>query len=431
MSILEKLFSGNDKGHNFLIGNGIAPLCLSDVFEQETSWLSQIPEGSVVALVGDFDAITIKIFLELINLKCIVIPLVNETKNYHEFYFEVTQAEWLISGSRVEQLKGNGKHNLYDSLRRERIPGLILFSTGSTGQQKAILHNFDFFLSRFFVKRPTLRTLSFLQFDHIGGINTLFHTMANGGVLIKPASRAPNVVLETIKEFNVEVLPTTPTFLRYLLFSGLLPKGIPDSLKIITYGTERMDEDTLKRYSNQLPNIDFRQTYGMTELGIMRVKSKSRNSLFMKIGGDGVETKINEKNELLIRSDTRMLGYLNSPSPFDKNGWYQTGDIVEQVDDYLRIVGRNNEVINVGGLKFLASEIEAVALQFPNVQFVKVNVMENQLTGQHVEISVQVDITDFDIENYRDFLREKFQKHMMPRRIKLEEVPHNHRFKKS
>ena len=75
-------------------------------------------------------------------------------------------------------------------------------------------------------------------------------------------------------------------------------------------------------------NFDFRQTYGMTELGVVRVKSKARNSLFMKIGGEGIETRVID-NILEIRSNTRMVGYLNEESPFDKEGWYNSNDIVE------------------------------------------------------------------------------------------------------
>ena len=55
----------------------------------------------------------------------------------------------------------------------------------------------------------------------------------------------------------------------------------------------------------------------MSELGILRVKSESRQSLYMRIGGEGVEWKaIN--NMLYIKSQNRMIGYLNAESPFDK-----------------------------------------------------------------------------------------------------------------
>ena len=98
-------------------------------------------------------------------------------------------------------------------------------------------------------------------------------------------------ILELCAKHEIEVLPTTPTFLRMMLMSGLIPEKMPESLKIITYGTERMDQPTLDALCKILPNIDFRQTFGMSELGIVRVKSKSRDSLFMKIGGEGVKTR--------------------------------------------------------------------------------------------------------------------------------------------
>ena len=122
-----------------------------------------------------------------------------------------------------------------------------------------------------------------------------------------------------------------------------------------------MDQPTLDSLCKILPNVEFRQTFGMSELGILRVKSESRNSLFMRIGGEGVKTKIDD-NVLYIKSDSRMIGYLNAESPFDEEGWYNTKDIVEVKDQMIKVTGRTTEVINVGGLKFMASEVERVAL---------------------------------------------------------------------
>ena len=67
-------------------------------------------------------------------------------------------------------------------------------------------------------------------------------------------------------------------------------------------------------------------------LGSVRVKSKARNSLFMRLGGEGIKTRI--KGVLEIWSRTKMLGYLNANSPFDQEGWYNTGDLVLEEDGY-------------------------------------------------------------------------------------------------
>jgi acyl-CoA synthetase (AMP-forming)/AMP-acid ligase II len=215
-----------------------------------------------------------------------------------------------------------------------------------------------------------------------------------------------------------------------MLMSGAVPDKVPTCLKVITYGTERMDQPTLDDLCKFLPNIDFRQTFGMSELGIVRVKSEARNSLFMKIGGEGVETKV-VNNVLQIRSESRMLGYLNAPSPFDAEGWYDTKDIVEVIDDYYKVTGRISDVINVGGLKFMASEVERVALNFPNVSLVKAIPKQNPITGQHVELLVE-STSEFGIDkdSLMTFLKERLQPHMVPKRIRIESVAIGHRFKK-
>ena len=215
-----------------------------------------------------------------------------------------------------------------------------------------------------------------------------------------------------------------------MLMSGLIPDRVTSSLKIITYGTERMDQLTLDELCRLLPNVDFRQTFGMSELGIVRVKSEARDSLYMKIGGEGVETRVID-GVLQIRSHSRMMGYLNAESPFDNEGWYDTKDIVEERDGYYKVTGRIGDVINVAGLKFMASDVEHVALQFPNISFVKAFAKNNPITGQHVELFIQSKIDQsVNINNLRKFLSKKLPKHMYPKRIKKEEINFGHRFKK-
>ena len=190
-----------------------------------------------------------------------------------------------------------------------------------------------------------------------------------------------------------------------------------------------MDQFTLDALCELLPNIDFRQTFGMSELGIVRVKSEARDSLFMKIGGEGVETRVVD-NVLEIRSQTRMLGYLNAESPFDDEGWYNTKDIVEERDGFYKVTGRTSEVINVGGLKFMASEVERVALQYENVELAKAVAQSNPLTGQHVELTVQSSPKkDVDKVGLKTFLANQLPNHMVPKRIKFGSVPVGHRFK--
>ena len=425
---LSKIWSGIN--YPFLIYDN-KKVNFSQIKELKFIDLSIVKQGDVVAIISDFNLKSIQTILRLIDLKAIIVPLTKDTKAYHNYFFSSALVDFVIENDTIFKINHKKENDLINILRSKNHAGLILFSTGTTGKQKAILHDLTLFLKRFETPRPTLKTINFLLFDHIGGINTLFHTLYNRGTVIVPVSRTVDSILKTCKDYNVELLPTTPTFLRLMLMSNSFPDKIPDCIKIITYGTERMDQFTLDELCKNLPKIEFRQTFGMSELGIIRAKSEARNSLFMKIGGEGVETRVVD-NILQIRSKSRMIGYLNAPSPFDPEGWYNTKDVVEVKKNLYKITGRNSDIINVGGLKFMSSDVEKIVLEHPSILFAKVLVKNNPFTGQHVELSVQPKYNDtVNKEALMFFLKKKLQSHMVPKRIIIENTNIGHRFKKN
>ena len=116
-----------------------------------------------------------------------------------------------------------------------------------------------------------------------------------------------------------------------------------------------MDKFTLNDLTAKLPSIQFKQTYGLSELGILRTKSKSNNSIYFKFDDD---VKVREIDKILcLNTKHKMLGYLNHTSPFDDEGWYTTNDIIKRDEDGYLTIGRKNNIINVGGQKFMPSEL--------------------------------------------------------------------------
>jgi acyl-coenzyme A synthetase/AMP-(fatty) acid ligase len=436
MRILEELARRNEGNHQpFMIGPGGA-LAFDDIARAAANPsvnISGIKSGDVVALIGDFDGPTIALMLELLDRGVILMPLTEGTRADHEYFFESSNAKWVIrtvGGTGIKRLAPQREdHPLLDEVRHRGHPGIIFFSSGTTGRPKAILHDFNNFLERYAVPRPPLRALNFLLFDHAGGINTMLHTLFNKGVVVVPSERTPETIAAEMVTHRVELLPTTPTFLRMMLLAGVFDTMQFPDLRVITYGTERMDQGTLDRLCAKLPNVDFRQTYGLSELGVFQVKSKARDSLWMQIGGKGIETKI-EDGVLFIRSANRMLGYLNAPSPF-VDGWYDTGDIVEQDADYIKVVGRAKEILNVGGLKILPGEVERVALLHPDVLRAKVIGVSNPITGQHIEVTVEPrEGAELDRRAMMAHFRSHLQKQLSPHRVTIGKVEVSHRFKK-
>lgn len=431
MRILKELHDRNEGNHApFLIGPG-GSLAFDDIASAGGRVdLGGIEQGDVVALVGDFDGATIATMLELLDRGVVLMPLTEGTRADHEYFFESGRAEWVIRENKLERFAPRREdHPLIEEVRHREHPGMIFFSSGTTGRPKAILHDFHNFLERYATPRPPLRALNFLLFDHAGGINTMLHTLFNRGVVIVPSERTPETIAAEMVKHKVELLPTTPTFLRMMLLAGVFDTMSFPDLRVITYGTERMDQGTLERLCRKLPDVDFRQTYGLSELGVFQVRSKARDSLWMQIGGKGIETRIVD-DVLHIRSANRMLGYLNAPPPF-VDGWYDTGDIVEQDGDYLKVVGRAKEVINVGGLKILPGEVERVALLHPDVLRAKVIGAPNPITGQHIEVVVEPrEGARLDRRVMMTHFRSHLVKQLSPHKVTIDKVEVSHRFKK-
>ena len=414
---------------------------LLEELEQWRGRLSQegLAHGSIVSLEADFSPASIVLMMALIERRCTVVPLTSSVESKKDEFLADAQVERRIrlgerEGATFESRDQNVDHELLVRLRDAKRPGLVLFSSGSTGKSKAAVHDFLPMLEKYHVKRHALRTITFLLFDHIGGVNTLFYVLANGGCVIALDDRTPDAVCTAIERHRAQLLPTSPTFLNLLLVSRAYERHDLSSLELITYGTEPMTEGTLKRLHELFPDVRLLQTYGLSEVGILRSKSRSSDSLWVKVGGEGFETRIVD-GKLEIKAKSAMLGYLNAPSPFTEDGWFQTGDAVEVDGDYLRILGRESEIINVGGEKVYPAEVEDVLQQIEGVAEAVVTGEPNAITGQmvmaRVRLSNEESLPDFR-RRLRQFCKGRLERYKIPQKIELvEQSLHGERFKKS
>jgi acyl-coenzyme A synthetase/AMP-(fatty) acid ligase len=284
----------------------------------------------------------------------------------------------------------NIKHAIYDDLKRRQVPGLVLFTSGSAGTPKVAVHDAGKLLSKWEIyddrnwkpKANSKRTICLLDFDHIGGLNTLFSVLFCGNTLVIPALRDAVEVEKTIVKQKVAVLPTSPSFLKLLLLKST--SDFPD-LEMITYGTEPMPETLLEAVAKRWPHVKLKQTYGLTETGILSTKSLYNGSLWLKIK----EEHRVESGELYLKSGATMVGYLNSLSPIGTDGFYATGDRVEQDGEWLRIIGRKSEFINVGGNKVHPTEIEALLIGLNEIEDCTAEAEDNPILGQIIKLTVK------------------------------------------
>ena len=449
MSFLLERFRDNadkiaiiDDGKSYTYGE-----LLEGILDLSSTTLKGI-KNKVVAIIGGYSFYNIALFLALYENKNIIVPLVecNETALKESMADIKINAEILefpnskFPNSKFPNLEfletNDKKHAIIENLFRQKHAGLVLFSSGSTGKPKAMVHDLDTLISSFEAKKPRkLNMLLFLLFDHIGGINTLLNILATLSTAIIPRERNSDEICALIEKYKISVLPSNPTFLNLILMSNAYKKYDLSSLKMITYGTEAMSESLLARLKATFKKVKFLQTFGTSETGILNTSSKSSGSTYIKLNDAEYKT-IN--GELWIKSKTQILGYLNADmSAFEasfEDGWFKTGDLVCLDGEYLKIVGRLKELINIGGKKALPSEIESVIMELENIADCVVYAEQNAITGQSVscDVVLKSDMAKDELKKLiRSACASKLERYKIPSKINVvEKIAFTNRFKK-
>ena len=445
MSFLLERFRDNadkiaiiDDGKSYTYGE-----LLEGILDLSSTTLKDI-KNKVVAIIGGYSFYNIALFLALYENKNIIVPLVecNETALKESMADIKINAEILefpnskFPNSKFPNLEfletNDKKHAIIENLFRQKHAGLVLFSSGSTGKPKAMVHDLDTLISSFEAKKPRkLNMLLFLLFDHIGGINTLLNILATLSTAIIPRERNSDEICALIEKYKISVLPSNPTFLNLILMSNAYKKYDLSSLKMITYGTEAMSESLLARLKATFKKVKFLQTFGTSETGILNTSSKSSSSTYIKLNDAEYKT-IN--GELWIKSKTQILGYLNADMSAFEDGWFKTGDLVLRDAEYLKIVGRLKELINIGGKKALPSEIESVIMELENIADCVVYGEKNAITGQSVscDVVLKSDMAKDELKKLiRSTCASKLERYKIPSKINVvEKIAFTNRFKK-
>ena len=409
--------------------------------EIESFIKGKIKSGEVVAILADYSFVSIALFFALYENKNIIAPITSTSQKEIDGKVKESFSTKIINLENenlvITNIKSEASHKIINDLQTSKCAGLILFSSGSTGAPKAMIHNLDTLVDSYGDKKQKqINMLVFLMFDHIGGINTMLNILSMNATMIIPQNRNADDICQLIEEYKIAVLPSSPTFLNLILINRSYEKYDLSSLRMITYGTETMPEGLLNRLKVVFSKVKFLQTFGTSETGIAATSSKSSSSTFMKIDDENLEYKIVD-NELWLRSKTQILGYLNrSMESFTNDGWFKTGDLVELDNEgFIKIIGRNKEIINVGGQKVLPSEVESVLLGMDEIEDCLVYGEQNAITGQSVSCDVVlksgVEADGLKIL-VRKFCKDKLDNFKIPTRVNVvQKTEFTERFKKS
>jgi acyl-CoA synthetase (AMP-forming)/AMP-acid ligase II len=376
-----------------------------------------------IILKGDFDYETITSFFALIKLNNIILILTESSLQIEEIVNMINANALIDPNKHTIKIFPNAAYNeLINDLIDQKESGIVLLSSGTTGKPKAILHSTEKLFQKYLYSKKPFTTLAFLLFDHIAGLDTMLYTFSAGGFLVALNDRSVEAVIESLDKNNVEVLPTSPSFLNIMLmYPSFDPERLPN-LKIITFGSERIAESTLEKLKARFgEKVRIMQKYGITEMGSPGVKSDPDDPAWIKIDRRNTDYKIID-DVLFLKSKSSMIGYIFSDHCEKFDGWYNTQDLVEVRGEWIKILGRSSDIINVGGQKVYPSEVESVLLEIDNIKEASVYALDNPIMGKIVAAKVELEhvepLADLK-QKIRTYCRDRIESFKIPVSIKI------------
>jgi len=350
--------------------------------------------GEVVLIPGEERLESLAWGLGAALVGAVVLPLRADRRAERAGWLTHFEVAWSVEDNGPKWV-GQGAFSLraaalFSILRARGHPGLVLATGGTTGTPKLVFHDLAALLATVPVRsgRPR-RTLPLMRFDHIGGLDMAWRALAAGQILVEPpATPSPEAVAATVARHRVEVLAATPSCLNLLLLADSHRSHDLSTLRMVPYGAEAMPAGLLGRLRAALPGVDFVQRFGTSETGILPVVD-GEGGMRLRPGSAGYEWKVLD-GELWVLSPGRALGYLaGGTDRLGESGWFQTGDLAENLPDgSIRVLGRMQDVINVGGEKVLPGEVESFLLGHPLVADCRVGAAANAVLGQVVSAEV-------------------------------------------
>lgn len=281
---------------------------------------------------------------------------------------------------------------------------LVLFTSGSTGAPRAVQ------LSRRNIEANVAAVLTSLDFA-AAPMQTLFLPLSYsfgllGQLLPALAAGLPTALLGNLVELKalleegrlVGMISGVPSHYEALLrLLGAGPVGTQGVTHVISAGAA-LSLPLRQRLLQAFPASRIYTNYGQTELAPRVLCLRSDHPAFLSSAtGFPVGTlavKLTSEGELCVRGDQVMLGYLGAPEATREkveDGWLRTGDIAELGPDGLvTLLGRNDDLLKVGGERLSPFEIEAALRELPGVEDAAVWGREDPLYGTTLTAFLQL-----------------------------------------
>ncbi|MDG3011471.1 AMP-binding protein [Rhodococcus sp. D2-41] len=250
----------------------------------------------------------------------------------------------------------------------------ILFTSGTTGKSKGVLSAHRQTVG---VARAWAACADVTDADRYLIINPFFHTFGykagfivcvlNGATIVPIALFDVPKVVQTIADEKISILPGAPTIHQSILDLPGRDDYDLSSLRVAITGAAAVPVTLVERMQSELGYDAVITAYGQTEAVVVTMCRTDEDPVTVATTSgraiDGVEVRIGEQGEVLVRGDIVMLGYLDDPEAtaktIDADGWLHTGDVgVLDERGYLDITDRLKDMYISGGFNVYPAEVE-------------------------------------------------------------------------
>ena len=227
--------------------------------------------------------------------------------------------------------------------------------------------------------------------------------MFNGGKLVLSNSTRPEEVFPLIEKNGVTHIKVVPALLIRLVNSDMVTRYDTSSVRYIQSGGQRLQPETRLRTKNVIPTAFVQENFGMSEGLLMFARIDDPDEVRLETVGtpvspddevrivddDGNIVPFGEVGEMCARGPYTLRGYYGAPEHnakvFTPDGFYCSGDLMRQHKSGAYLVeGRKKDLINRGGEKISAEEIENLILMHPAVQNVACIAMPDATLGERM-----------------------------------------------
>lgn len=328
----------------------------------------------------------------------------------------------------------------------------ILFTTGTTGKSKGVMITHYAQMNMCESQNAVLNYsedniwLIPTPMNHAAGLRKTHMSMVKGStVLLIDGFKNLKLFFESMRKYNVTSLYLPPSAVHYILMLASKELAKFDSqLDFLYSSSSALPGGDKEKLIEILPHVRKFDAYGGSEVGAVcyiDYNSEIKGAGCVGRPNKGVEVftvdedyhPINASKDnpgiIAIKSNTVTAGYWNEPEMTAntiQNGVIYMTDLGYIDDDgYLYLVGRRDDVINVGGLKVAPTEVEDIALRHPSVADCACFPYEDKVYGRVVKMYVVMkDGCPFDLDSIVAFLDAKLEAYKVPKFIECRnEIP--------